>query len=87
MTLITKLKIFLSCPDNVLIIQNGKIKNQKGKVTGYMITDLSDVIHKKNIHNGYILYKKGSNKLTLNGIPNNSEQQIRNVWNANYKKF
>ena len=87
MNIISKLKILLSFPDNILIIQSGRIKNKKGKVTGYMISDLSDIIQKNKIQNGYILYKKNSKKLILNGIPNNSEQQIRNVWNANYKKF
>jgi hypothetical protein len=86
MNIISKLKILLSFPDNILIIQSGIIKNKKGKVTGYMISDLSDIIQKKKIQNGYILYKKNSKKLILHGIPNNSEQQIRNVWNANYKK-
>ena len=87
MNFISQIKIFLSFPDNILIIQNGKIKTKKGKVTGYMLSDLSDIIQKNKIRHAYILYKKRAKKLILNGIPSHSEQQIRNIWNANYKKY
>ena len=85
--LIIKLKILLSHPDVVVIIENNNLRTLKGRAGSATLKELSTVLQKKKISTAYLLYHKRKNKLELFGIPALLEQKVRNVWYSNHRNL
>ena len=85
--IIIKIISLFSLAQTIVVIENGKLKKKRGKVSGTLLNELSDLISAHNIKNGCLLFTKNGQqkKLKLIGIPDNLNQRFRNVWNANYK--
>jgi Protein of unknown function (DUF3634) len=83
-----KLKLFflktILSPKIIISFIDGEIMLNKGKVRSQVIWDLQRVITENQLNIGYLYVNNSKNKLIIfNEIPDNNNQQIRNIWLLN----